>query len=330
MSAHPEPDVFVSYAKDDSEIVSRIVDGLEREGVSLWVDRLRIPGGMGWAQEIVQAIRRCKVLLLMCSDAALRSRAVAQEVQLAWKYRLAYVPVLLHPTTYTEQLEFFLEGSQWIDAYSTAPADWGLQILESLRKFGISPASVCLGTERTRLTPSLAGLRKVAAFTSRIWPLVVTHVDRASLSTTYVVRDLGPAREDARHEVRLGSRVFWAIDWDEDAHLLLLNEGAEGKTYCLCPSWFCPSSHIKPGITLVPPESAHCEPFVITGQPGREHILAILSTEPLAQGWMPPNPATPARELSFLDIDALTRRIQQLDVSTWTALATYCDVTVDY
>lgn len=147
---------------------------------------------------------------------------------------------------------------------------------------------------------------------------------------TYVVRDLGPARRAARHEIRLGSRVFWAIDWDQDAHVLMLNQGAEGKTYCLCPSWFCPDSRITPGITLLPPKSAHCEPFVITGQPGREHILAILTTQPLAQDWMPPHPATPARVLSSSDVDDLAQRLQQPDVITWTALATYCDVTVEY
>jgi len=242
---------------------------------------------------------------------------------------LAYVPVLLHPTTFTEQLEFFLEGTQWIDAHGAAPADWAEKIAQSLGRFGISAASPPVRPEK-RPAASLSSLRRVAAFTDRIWPLLVEHADRSDASVTYVVRDMGPARQDARHEVRLGSRLFWAIDWDEDAHLLLLNEGAEGKTYCLCPSWFCPNSHIKAGVTVLPPKSAHCEPFVITGQPGREHILAILSKEPLAEGWMPPSPATPARELSVADVDDLIRRIQRLDVAAWTALATYCDVAVDY
>jgi hypothetical protein len=37
-----EPDVFVSYAADDSEVVLPIVDRLERDGVAIWVDRRRI------------------------------------------------------------------------------------------------------------------------------------------------------------------------------------------------------------------------------------------------------------------------------------------------
>jgi hypothetical protein len=89
---------------------------------------------------------------------------------------------------------------------------------------------------------------------------------------SYTVRDLGAPREGVRHEIRLGSKVFWAIDWDREAHLLLLDEGPEGKLYCLCPSWFVPDARLRPGVNLLPPTSARCEPFTLTGVPGREHL----------------------------------------------------------
>jgi len=60
--------------------------------------------------EIVRGIKGCKVLLLMCSDAALRSRNVKQEIQLAWKYERPYLPLLLEPTSFPEQLEYWLEA----------------------------------------------------------------------------------------------------------------------------------------------------------------------------------------------------------------------------
>src|SRR6516162_6330612 len=103
------PDVFVSYASHDRERVTVIADLLRSLGVQLWLDHHRLTGGARWAQEIVRAIKACKVLLLMCSDAAMRSRAVSQEIQLAWKYKLNYLPLLLEQTSFPEQLEFFLE-----------------------------------------------------------------------------------------------------------------------------------------------------------------------------------------------------------------------------
>jgi hypothetical protein len=122
--------------------------------------------------------------------------------------------------------------------------------------------------------------------------------------------------------------VFWAIEWDQEAHLLLLDDGPEGKCYCLCPSWFVPDTRIHPGLNLLPPESASCEPFVLTGTPGREHLLAIITDKPLELGWMPPDPQVPARVLDQGDIDRLVSVIQSLEPGSWVALATYCDVTV--
>jgi hypothetical protein len=111
----PRPEAFISYARADRERVLAVADHLQRAGVSAWLDRDRIEGGTRWAEEIVRGIRGSKALLLMCSDAAMRSRAVRQEVQLAWRYDLAYLPLLLERTDYPEQLQFFLEGCQWIE-----------------------------------------------------------------------------------------------------------------------------------------------------------------------------------------------------------------------
>src|SRR4051812_21066354 len=88
-------EVFISYASADRSRVLPVADQLRLAGVPAWFDRSRIEGGMRWAEEIVRGIQGAKALLLMCSDAAMRSRAVRQEVQLAWRYDLAYLPLLL-------------------------------------------------------------------------------------------------------------------------------------------------------------------------------------------------------------------------------------------
>jgi hypothetical protein len=45
MSAHTDPDVFISYARHDGERLGTIARELEAAGVSLWRDRQRILGG---------------------------------------------------------------------------------------------------------------------------------------------------------------------------------------------------------------------------------------------------------------------------------------------
>jgi hypothetical protein len=83
-------DVFISYASADRERVLPIVADLEAAGLNVWFDRQKIEGGTRWGREIVLGVRACRVFALMCSDASMRSRAVAQEIQLAWQYEKPY------------------------------------------------------------------------------------------------------------------------------------------------------------------------------------------------------------------------------------------------
>jgi hypothetical protein len=329
------PEVFVSNASHDRGLVMTLADNLRSHGVSLWFDQRQIAGGARWAQEIVRAIRACKALLLMCSDAAMRSRAVAQEIQLAWKYQLSYLPLLLERTNFPEQVEFFLEGHQWIEILDRPAGQWLPEVLVALRNAGVlsstprHDASFEESTVRLRQpTAGLGGLWALAKFTDRIWPLVVEDRSASLQRITYQVRDLGAPQPGARHRIRLGSRVFWALEWETPAHLLLLNHGAEGKTYCLCPSWFAPSTRLRPGLTLLPTEEASSEPFVLTGVPGRESVLALITEEPLSLDWMPATPQVPARVLADRDFLELEAILSGLQPDRWTALATDLDVVV--
>ena len=90
-------DVFISYASRDGNRVVPIADALESVSISVWRDQNQILGGDCYGPVIVRAIRNCQALVLMCSDASLRSKNVKQEIQLAWKYDVPYVPLLLEP-----------------------------------------------------------------------------------------------------------------------------------------------------------------------------------------------------------------------------------------
>ena len=64
----------------------------------------------------------------------------------------------------------------------------------------------------------------------------------------------------------------------------------------------------------------------MTGEPGREHLLAIITEEPLGLDWMPLDSRIPARTLSPNDIDSLLKLLQDLEGDRWTALSTFFDV----
>lgn len=66
----------------------------------------------------------------------------------------------------------------------------------------------------------------------------------------------------------------------------------------------------------------------MTGEPGREELLAIISQEPLELDWMPVDPKVPARTLSQEDINSLLEQLKNLEGDRWSALSTYFDVLV--
>ncbi|HAH98073.1 MAG TPA: hypothetical protein DCO70_01960, partial [Verrucomicrobiales bacterium] len=76
-------EVFISYASKDRKRIIELVDRLNSAGVSVWIDQMSIEGATMWSQEIVAAIRNCKVLILAISENSADSENVVKEVALA-------------------------------------------------------------------------------------------------------------------------------------------------------------------------------------------------------------------------------------------------------
>ena len=133
--------LFVSYASANQPRVLEIADTLESTGLPLWIDRAGIPGGVSYGPEISAAIKTSSALLLMCSAAAFTSRNVRQEIQLAWKHERPILPLRLEPVTMPDDLEYWLEGCQWMDLLDRPPDEWLPNLLASLRSLGVNVAA---------------------------------------------------------------------------------------------------------------------------------------------------------------------------------------------
>jgi len=328
-------DVFISYSSQDREQVLQIAKNLEESDLHVWIDHNRIPGGTNYGPEIVRGVKESQILMLMCSDNSMRSKNVKQEIQLAWKYSKPYLPLLLEPIDFPEQVEYWLEGWQWIEVLDLPTGKWLPQVLDALAKAGIQSTRKYQSFDKpliaddmqvkpVQLAKGLKGLQAVASFTDQIWPLPADRAQRGFTSPT--TRGLGAPQDDLQHDFRIGGRLCLAIESDREGHLMLLDEGPEGIIYCLCPSWFAPDTRLHAGRSYLPHEDSRYDSFVVTGDPGREHLLAIISEQPLGLEWMPIDTKIPARTLSQDDINALLKTLQDLEGDRWTALSTYFDV----
>lgn len=78
-------DVFLAYVHQDQEVASALFRELEGQGFRVWFDRQTLRAGDAWTEEVQQRIEEAKVLLVLWSPAAARSKGVVAEIELTLK-----------------------------------------------------------------------------------------------------------------------------------------------------------------------------------------------------------------------------------------------------
>ena len=86
-------DIFISYAREDTERVGKIIMELEKRGWSVFWDR-DIPPGMRWHDFIAKALGESRCVLVVWSQHSINSAWVIEEAEEA-KQRGVLVPLLL-------------------------------------------------------------------------------------------------------------------------------------------------------------------------------------------------------------------------------------------
>lgn len=131
-------DVFISYSREDKEVVLALADELRSSGVSLWIDQGSIDGATMWGEEIVTALENAKVLLLMVSERSVNSHNVVKEVVLASERKGHILPVHLEPTNIPVGLKYPLAGIQHIEYFQGNKTDNLKTIIRSLERIGVT------------------------------------------------------------------------------------------------------------------------------------------------------------------------------------------------
>jgi WD40 repeat protein/DNA polymerase III delta prime subunit len=91
------PRVFISYARSDGEAsASSLRERLEREHpeITLWQDRVRMQGGVGWWRQIADALEAAEFLVLVMTPAAVQSDTCQREWRYARQHGACVIPVV--------------------------------------------------------------------------------------------------------------------------------------------------------------------------------------------------------------------------------------------
>jgi|GEM_PF-5156387 len=136
-------DVFISYStQHNSADVEKISNFLESNGIECWYAPRDIPPGERYSRSIISALNGCPIFLLVYSDGSNNSDHVINEIERAFNAKRKIIPFRVESVRPSEDLEYFISTSQWIDAFPDDKYDVALKkLLDAIIKIrsSISP-----------------------------------------------------------------------------------------------------------------------------------------------------------------------------------------------
>jgi len=111
--------VFISHASKNFKIADDICQRLEALGIDCWIAPRDIPPGSSYGEAITEAIQSCTAVVLVLTDEANLSKAVANELEMAFRHQRVIIPVRLKMVEPASSIAFFVNNTQWVDAFYT-------------------------------------------------------------------------------------------------------------------------------------------------------------------------------------------------------------------
>ena len=126
--------IFISYSRKDREKVVPYAEFLRSHGYSVWIDLEDLPAGHAFPEEIVNAIKDCKILLFFSSIHSNDSKWVKREVVYADQQDKLILPIRLDDSEYHSSLQLLLSGVEHIDTSTKKPGAVLKELLSTIEK----------------------------------------------------------------------------------------------------------------------------------------------------------------------------------------------------
>ena len=113
-------DIFISYKSQDIAVTKAIAHIMESEDIYCWYAPRNLDNqaaGKDYDDKIVEAIKACKIMIVLLCDESLESEWVKFEVSCAQKNKKFIIPYVIRELTVDNGLLNRLTTKHWIDAY---------------------------------------------------------------------------------------------------------------------------------------------------------------------------------------------------------------------
>lgn len=111
--ADMEKDIFISYSRKDTAVADRICKALDSAGITYFIDRQGIAGGMEFPELLAQAIVDCKIFLFIASSNSYASDYTRNEITFAFNRKRKMLPYIIDGSTLPLALEFTFSRINW-------------------------------------------------------------------------------------------------------------------------------------------------------------------------------------------------------------------------
>ena len=133
-------DVFISYAIADKLTADAACAALESASIRCWIAPRDVLPGMDYAEAIIEALEKCRGMLLIFSSNANRSNQVKREVERAVHHGIPIIPFRIEDVPPARALEYYISSPHWLDAL-TPPLEEHLKQLASTIQILLDRAS---------------------------------------------------------------------------------------------------------------------------------------------------------------------------------------------
>ena len=120
--------VFISYASQDKAIADAVCATLESNQVRCWIAPRDILPGVPYTEALTEALRACRIVVLVLSAASNGSKHVMREVDAAVAAGIPVVPFRIGEMSLSMSMNYLLKSIHWLDALSP-PMEQHLQTL---------------------------------------------------------------------------------------------------------------------------------------------------------------------------------------------------------
>lgn len=108
-------EIFISHSSVDNNLSQKMCESIEDAGYTCWIAPRDIAAGKFYAEEIIDGLDECEILLLIFSKSASQSPHVLLELERAVSKKLSIIVFRIDDTEIPKPFEYFLMANQWID-----------------------------------------------------------------------------------------------------------------------------------------------------------------------------------------------------------------------